>query len=137
MTERMTAEQYRDAHQKPAGEDRRRVRGVQRTTTADGVTHDSKTEAQRWEELKLLQQSGAICGLRRQVEIGLVGRDGPIMTDSGKQQRVYRADFAYVDNALGITVIEDRKGHETEVFNLKKAILAAQGMEILVTRSKS
>ncbi|UWQ47635.1 DUF1064 domain-containing protein [Leisingera aquaemixtae] len=136
MTERMTAGQYRDAHPKPAGEDRRRVRGAQRTTTADGVTHDSKSEAQRWEELKLLQQAGAICGLRRQVEIGLVGRDGPIMTDSGKQQRVYRADFVYVDNALGITVIEDRKGHETEVFNLKKAILAAQGMEILVTRSK-
>ena len=31
---------------------------------------------------------------------------------------------------LGVTVIEDRKGHETDVFKLKKAILAAQGMEI-------
>jgi hypothetical protein len=33
-------------------------------------------------------------------------------------------------------VIEDRKGHETEVFKMKKAILAAQGMEILVTKAK-
>ncbi len=139
MTERMTAGEYRDAHLAEAaqGEDRRRVRGTKRTTTADGITHDSKTEARRWEELKLLQKAGEICGLRRQVDIGLIGRDGPIMTDSGKQERVYRADFVYVDNRLGVTVIEDRKGHETDVFKLKKAILAAQGMEIHVTRDKA
>ncbi|EBA18381.1 hypothetical protein RSK20926_11699 [Roseobacter sp. SK209-2-6] len=137
MTERMTAEQYRDAHlAKGQGGDKRRVRGAQRTTTADGITHDSKTEAERWEELKLLQQAGEICGLRRQVKIVLQGRDGPIMTDSGNQERTWKADFVYVDNALGITVIEDRKGHETDVFKLKKAILAAQGMEILITKAK-
>ena len=136
MTERMTAEEYRDAHAAPSGTDKRRVRGAKRTTTADGITHDSKTEAERWEELKLLQMAGEICGLRRQVDIGLIGRDGPIMTDSGEQQRVYRADFVYVDNRLGVTVIEDRKGHETDVFKLKKAILAAQGMEIHITRAK-
>ena len=134
----MTAEEYQAAQRadKGQGEDRRRVRGTKRTTTADGITHDSKTEAQRWEELKLMQKAGEICGLKRQVSIGLTGRDGPIMTDSGKQQRVYKADFVYVDNALGITVIEDRKGHETDVFNLKKAILAAQGMEIHITKAK-
>lgn len=138
MTERMTAKEFQEAQrtQTAQGEDRRRVRGTQRTATADGITHDSKTEAQRWEELKLMQQAGEICGLRRQVSIGLMGRDGPIMTDSGKQQRVYKADFVYVDNALGVTVIEDRKGHETEVFNLKKAILAAQGMEIHITKAR-
>ncbi len=138
MTERMTAEQYQAAQRTETGqgEDRRRVRGAQRTTTADGITHDSKTEAQRWEELKLLQMAGNICGLRRQVDIVLQGRDGPILTDSGKNERIYRADFVYVDNALGITVIEDRKGHETDVFKIKKAILAAQGMEILITKAK-
>lgn len=138
MTERMTAQEYQASRQAeaPQGEDRRRVRGTKRTTTADGITHDSKTEAQRWEELKLMQKAGEICGLKRQVSIGLIGRDGPIMTDSGKQQRVYKADFVYVDNKLGITVIEDRKGHETDVFNLKKAILAAQGMEIHITKAK-
>ncbi|WP_417702265.1 DUF1064 domain-containing protein [Pseudophaeobacter sp.] len=138
MTERMTAQEYQAAQRAETeqGEDRRRVRGTKRTTTADGITHDSKTEAQRWEELKLMQAAGEICGLQRQVDIGLVGRDGPIMTDGGKQQRVYRADFVYVDNALGITVVEDRKGHETEVFKLKKAILAAQGREIKITKAK-
>lgn len=138
MTERMTAEEYQAAQRADKGqaEDKRRVRGTKRTTTPDGITHDSKTEAQRWEELKLMQRAGEICGLKRQVAIGLIGRDGPIMTDGGKQQRVYKADFVYVDNALGITVIEDRKGHETEVFNLKKAILSAQGMELLITKAK-
>ncbi|KIC15016.1 DUF1064 domain-containing protein [Leisingera sp. ANG-Vp] len=136
MTDRLTAEQYRKALKEDQTQDKRRVRGTQRTTTSDGITHDSKTEAQRWEELKVLQSAGEICGLRRQVDIPLHGRDGPIMTDGGKQQRVYRADFTYVDKRLGCAVIEDRKGHETDVFKLKQAILLAQGMEILVTKAK-
>ena len=136
MTERLTAEQYRQQQSSTQGQDKRRVRGTQRTTTPDGITHDSKTEAQRWAELLLLQEAGEICGLRRQVDIPLHGRDGPIMTDGGKQQRVYRADFTYVDKRLGCAVIEDRKGHETDVFKLKRAILLAQGMEILVTKAK-
>ena len=46
MTERMTAKEYQEAQRTDTGqgEDRRRVRGTQRTTTADGITHDSKTE---------------------------------------------------------------------------------------------
>ena len=136
---RMTAEEYRAKMADKQGTtkaDRRRVRNAQRTETADGIVHDSKTEAQRWEELKLLQEAGEICGLRRQVKIPLEGRDGPIMTDSGNKQRTWAADFVYVDNKLGITVIEDRKGHETQEFKLKKAILAAQGMHITITRAK-
>ncbi|PCJ05872.1 MAG: hypothetical protein COB16_14340 [Rhodobacteraceae bacterium] len=135
MTERMTAKQYRQAQTEGRKEDRRRVRGTIRTEV-DGESFDSKTEAQRWQELLLLQMAGDICGLRRQVEIGLIGRAGPIMTDSGRQQRVYRADFVYVDNALGTMVVEDRKGHETEKFKLIKAILSAQGIEILITRAR-
>jgi hypothetical protein len=30
-------------------------------------------------------------------------------------------------------VIEDKKGHETEVFKFKRAVLAAQGIEVLIT----
>ncbi|WP_027259131.1 DUF1064 domain-containing protein [Leisingera aquimarina] len=132
----MTAEQYRKELEGTQEQDKRRVRGTKRTTTPDGITHDSKTEAQRWAELLLLQEAGDICGLRRQVEIPLQGRDGPVMTDSGKKQRVYRADFTYVDKRLGCAVIEDRKGHETEKFKLVKAILAAQGIEIFITKAK-
>ena len=138
MTDRMTAEEYQAAQRGgTTGVEKRRVRGAQRTTTADGITHDSKTEADRWEELKLLQAAGEICGLRRQVPVPLIGRDGPIMTDSGKQQRTYKADFVYVDNKLGVTVIEDRKGHETDVFKIKKSILAAMGIDVKITRAKA
>lgn len=109
-----------------------REKGAQRVTV-DGETFDSRAEAQRWQQLELLQKAGEISGLRRQVAIGLEGRDGPIMTDTGRQQRVYRADFVYVDHALGVTVIEDKKGHETEVFKFKRAVLAAQGIKVLTT----
>lgn len=131
--ERMTAAQLRAIQGADTPkEDKRRVRNAQRTTV-DGIVFDSKAEADRWCELNLLQRAGKISGLRRQVKIPLHGRDGPIMTDSGKRQRTWTADFVYVDHALGCQVVEDRKGHATDVFKLKKAILAAQGIEVLVT----
>ena len=131
----MTAQQYGQSKTAGQPEDRRRARRTKRTEV-DGITFDSKTEARRWQELLLLQEAGDICGLRRQVDIGLITRDGPVLTDSGCQQRIYSADFVYADNALGTMVVEGRKGHETEKFKLIKAILSAQGIEILITRAK-
>ncbi|WP_299297464.1 DUF1064 domain-containing protein [uncultured Tateyamaria sp.] len=130
MTERMTAAAF--LAQQFGPKKLPRERGAQRVEF-DGMTFDSKAEAARWQELSLLQVAGEISGLRRQVKIGLIGRDGPIMTDSGKQQRVYVADFIYVDHALGTMVVEDRKGHETEVFKFKRAVLAAQGITVVTT----
>ncbi|WP_170326736.1 DUF1064 domain-containing protein [Ruegeria arenilitoris] len=131
--ERMAAQQLRaQQNAETSKEDKRRVRNAKRTTV-DGITFDSKAEADRWCELKLLQRAGEIRDLKRQVKIGLEGRDGPIMTDGGKRQRTWTADFVYFDCALVAQVIEDRKGHATDKFNLVKSILAAQGVEVLVT----
>lgn len=105
--------------------------GANRTTTADGIPHDSKREAKRWTELQILQQTGHISDLRRQVPFGLEGRDGPIMTDSGKKQRSYVADFHYFDRRNGVWVIEDAKGFPTKEYKLKRAIMAAQGVEVI------
>lgn len=100
----------------------------------DGIKFDSKKEARRWSELKLLEKAGEIANLERQVKIPLFGRDGPIMTNSGKSQRSYVADFRYVDWGLnGVVVIEDSKGMETPEFKLKKAILEAQNVTLLIT----
>ena len=132
MTRRMKAA---DLHGLQNGSQRgrnRRVRGALRVTV-DGMTFDSKAEAERWAQLRLLEQAGEIAELRRQVPIGLEGRDGPILTDSRKRQRTYVADFVYFDCALGVTVIEDRKGYPTEVFKLKRAILEAQGVRLRIT----
>lgn len=132
MSARMSAAELRDLREAGGARGNRRVRGA-RHITVDGITFDSRAEAARWAELQTLRRAGAISDLRRQVRIGLEGRDGPIMTDGGGRQRVWVADFVYTDHALGRLVIEDRKGYATEVFRLKRAILAAQGVEVLVT----
>ncbi|MBS6476088.1 MAG: DUF1064 domain-containing protein, partial [Clostridiales bacterium] len=36
-------------------------------TTVDGITFDSRREAARWQELKLLERAGSITELERQV----------------------------------------------------------------------
>lgn len=106
-----------------------RVRGYQRTTV-DGITFDSKREAKRYQELQLLEKAGKITNLERQVRLELHGRKGPILTESGRIM-TYVADFVYVDwSRQGRRVIEDVKGHRTELYRLKKAILAADGIEI-------
>lgn len=130
MVDRMTAAELIALQASPKKE--AREKGAHRVVV-DGESFDSRSEAGRWRDLSFLQMAGEISGLRRQVNIGLMGRDGPIMTDGGNRQRVYRADFVYVDHALGKTVIEDKKGHQTEVFKFKRAVLAAQGIEVLIT----
>lgn len=127
MTEKLTAAELRGQLAAPKGT--KRVKGAERTVV-DGIAFDSKREAKRWGELRLLQIAGEIRDLERQVPVDLLGQDGPILTDSGKQTRRYVADFRYFDTRLGIWVIEDAKGHPTEVFKLKRAILAAQGIEV-------
>lgn len=103
--------------------------GAQRTAIG-GITFDSKREAKRWGELKFLEQAGEITDLKRQVPFPLFGRDDAILTPPGRKMH-YIADFTYTDLRLnGVRVVEDSKGWATEVFKIKKAILAAQGIEI-------
>lgn len=98
-------------------------------TAVDGARFDSKREARRWAELQLLQRAGEIRDLRRQVRIGMEGRDGPILTPTGRKA-AYVADFTYVDPRNGCLVIEDAKGFATPEYQLKRAILAAMGITI-------
>ncbi|WP_273280917.1 DUF1064 domain-containing protein [Pseudooceanicola atlanticus] len=112
-----------------AAADKRRVRGAQ-PITIDGIRFDSKREARRWQDLKLLEAAGEITDLERQVAFPLNGAKGPILTPTGKQA-FYFADFRYRDNRLGgAVVVEDAKGHPTDSYLLKKAILAADGVTI-------
>lgn len=129
MADRMTVAELRAAQ--AGSEDRRRVRGAQRTES-DGVEFASKREARRWGELCLLQKAGQIACLERQVPIELQGQNGPIPTPTGRPMR-YVADFRYIDQRSGLTVIEDAKGHETDTFRMKRAILAAMGIEVVTS----
>lgn len=106
-----------------------RVKNARRTK-AGGVTFHSEKEAARWQELRLLERGGVITNLKRQVAIRLEGRDGLIRTPTGRPM-TYRADFTYREN--GVEIIEDVKGYPTEIYRLKRAILAAQGVTIKET----
>ena len=47
------------------------------TTTADGIRHDSKAEASRWDTLKLRERAGEIigvCGNQRCLDAALAAR---------------------------------------------------------------
>ena len=78
----------------------------------DGVRFDSPKEANRYQELRLMQRAGEISDLRRQVVFTLI----PAQYVDGKHAErpvKYVADFVYVDNATGKTVVEDVKSDAT------------------------
>lgn len=90
----------------------------------------SKREAKRWTELLMLERGGEIKDLRRQVKIALIGKADMIRTPTGRVAH-YVADFIYTDLRSGLEVIEDAKGLPTPEYKLKRAILAAQGVQIV------
>lgn len=97
--------------------------------TVDGITFDSRKEATRWAELKLLERAGRISFLERQAKYVLVPkqvRDGKVV----ERPVVYRADFAYKDEN-GNDVVEDVKGLRTKEYIIKrKLMLWEYGIEV-------
>jgi len=91
-----------------------------RRVTVDGIAFDSIGEAAYWNQLCLMERSGLIAGLERQVPFVLVeGESGP---DGRKLRPVkYVADFVYVDPD-GRHVV-DFKGVKTAVYRLKKRLM--------------
>lgn len=103
-----------------------------RKTTADGVTFDSRKEADRYLVLKDMEEDGAIENLRRQVRYELV----PAFDVDGRHYRpvYYVADFVYMDKETGREVVEDVKGMMTDVYKLKSKLFARRyGMSIKET----
>lgn len=91
----------------------------------DGIRFDSKREAARWQELKLLERAGEIKGLERQVEYELIPKQ------PGERAVKYIADFRYIDHD-GKTVVEDTKGVKTPVYILKrKLMLQVHGIRVV------
>ena len=82
----------------------------------DGVPFDSKREAARWRELRLLERAGEISDLRRQVRYELVPKL------PGERPVDYIADFVYRDKN-GNEVVEDVKGVRTPVYVIKRKLM--------------
>lgn len=82
--------------------------GSVRTETDAGMA-DSKAEAERWAELRLMERAGLISDLkfhtRHQLPAGIV----------------YEDDASYTEN--GRRVVEDTKGCSTSVFRLKAKLM--------------
>lgn len=87
----------------------------------DGITFDSKKEAHRYAELKLLLRGGEIRDLRLQVEYELIPKQ------VGERACNYIADFVYQDVRTGETVVEDVKGYKKgaaySVFVMKRKLM--------------
>ena len=89
----------------------------------DGISFDSKREAKRYAELKLLERAGKITDLRRQVKFELIpaqyeaverwsDKTGKRLKDGKRlleKECSYIADFAYYMD--GKHVVEDVKGY--------------------------
>nr|UVM84392.1 MAG: protein of unknown function DUF1064 [Bacteriophage sp.] len=99
-------------------------------TVVDGITFDSKREADRYIVLKGMEEDGTIGDLRRQVRYEIV----PAFDVDGRHYRpvFYVADFVYVED--GKEVVEDVKGMRTDVYKLKSKLFARRyGMSIRET----
>ena len=116
----------------------------------DGKTFDSKKEANRYSELRLLERAGAISDLQTQVKFELI----PAQKINGKvveRAVTYVADFVYEipvtmeklysmkDGKIGSfevqcspeTVVEDTKGVKTKDYIIKrKLMLWVHGIQI-------
>ncbi len=102
-------------------------------TTVDGIRFQSKAEAHRYQELRLLEKAGHIKGLELQPKFPIHvahHRCGELT-----QVCVYIADFRYREGPRGLLKVEDVKGICTPVYKLKKKMVEAQyGIQITEIR---
>tara|TARA_R110000787_G_scaffold160652_4_gene274237 strand:+ start:992 stop:1336 length:345 start_codon:yes stop_codon:yes gene_type:complete len=86
-------------------------------TEVDGIVFDSKAEAKRYGELRLLLMADEIRQIELQPKFPCHVNGDLICT--------YVADFKYRDQRTGERVIEDVKGMKTPVYKLKKKLVEA------------
>ena len=101
--------------------------------TPDGLVFHSTGEANRWEDLKLMQEGGLIYDLERQKTLDLT-----ITTEFGTFQiSTIIMDFVYRKSEEGSLVFEDFKGHRTKDYLIKRKLVEAIfGVRIFETGEK-
>jgi len=104
-------------------------------TIVDGIEFDSRKEAARYKELKLLEAAGEISNLERQVKFVLiptqrepdfVGVRGGIKKGKVIEKECsYLADFVYIQD--GEVIVEDVKGYKNgaayNIFKIKRKLM--------------
>ena len=115
----------------------RKYRNVK--TTLDGISFDSRKEANRYAELRILEKAGLIQNLQMQVKYVLIpeqrepdtlgARGGVHKGRLIEKECAYIADFVYEED--GKTVVEDTKGFRTKDYIIKrKLMLKVHGLRI-------
>jgi hypothetical protein len=121
MPETMTLAEYR----RTVSEKDKKAKYRNVKIAVENIVFDSKKEANRFLELKILERAGKISGLKLQPKI-------PIVVN-GTRIGEYRADFSYVEDSL--VKVEDVKSEATRklpVYRLKKKLVKAiWGIEII------
>lgn len=106
---------------------RRRNKYNATKTEIDGYLFDSRAEARRYQELKLLERVGEIQDLQLQPRFVL--QDKFQNPEHGAIRAIqYKADFKYIEK--GETIIEDVKGMETPVFKIKRKLFLKRYPEL-------
>lgn len=91
-----------------------------RKTAVDGISFDSRKEAERYKELKALERVGKIDGLELQPRFTLM--DGFRYEGKAIRKIEYVADFLYRDLSTLDLIVEDVKGVKTDVYKIKKKL---------------
>lgn len=123
---RMTEEQLAqyESGRKMAQEGAKRSKYGNQPTMVDGIKFDSKKEATRYGELKLMEKAGQISDLRVHTRWELFVNEQLICN--------YESDFDYLSAVFGYRKVEDTKGVRTAVFKLKKKLMMAiYGIEVI------
>lgn len=99
-----------------------------------GIKFDSRKEARRYQDLKLLERSGEIKDLELQPIYHLI-KGVKFSTDKRAKPAIrYIADFAYTNAITGERVVEDVKSPATKklpAYRMKKhMMLAIHGIEV-------
>ena len=88
-------------------------------TEVNGIRFPSRLEAERYEELRLLERAGELSRLQLQVEFVIARAFKSAETGERFRSVFYVADFVYFEIGSGRWVVEDTKGVETSTFKNK------------------
>ena len=92
-----------------------------RKIVREGETYDSVKEYRRAKELELLEKSGVIKDLKRQVRFEIIpsqrGEDGKVV----ERAVTYVADFVYFEGDK--LIVEDTKGFRTKDYIIKRKLM--------------
>ena len=129
----MTAQEFREFMRNPKQEPKENKYHAKKTEV-DGIVFDSKKESKDWQQLCMLESSGGISNLRRQVAFELQPK---FTNNKGEHIRAisYVADFVYEKD--GKKYVQDSKSPATRtpVYKIKKKLFEAKFKDYIFLES--